>query len=90
MTARASRRPAFISQLSSSYGNGFSTSLATYAVDHVTVNWWHQAVIAAKGYMTDGEGFSYQGLVDQLDSPYGSQFTVAQAEYAARKVGLQP
>ena len=51
--------------------------LAVFAVNDINVNWWHEAVIAAKGYMSGGQGFSYQGLVDQLDSPYGSQFTVA-------------
>jgi Host cell surface-exposed lipoprotein len=81
-------RAGLISQLSSPDGSGFSAKLATFAADHVTVNWWHQAVISAKGYMSDGEGFSYSGLVDQLDSPDGSQFTYAQAAYAARHVGL--
>jgi hypothetical protein len=77
-----------ISQLHSLDGNGFSRHLAEFAVSHVHVNWRDQAVIAAKGYMSDGEGFSYEGLVQQLDSPDGSQFTQAQAEYAAKKVGL--
>ncbi len=77
-----------IGQLHSPDGNGFSLHLAEFAVDHVQVSWRHQAVIAAKGYMSDGEGFSYDGLVQQLDSPYGSQFTLAQAEYAAKAVGL--
>jgi hypothetical protein len=77
-----------IQQLHSKYGDGFSVKLAKFAVGHVRANWRHQAVISAKGYMSDGEGFSYSGLVQQLDSPYGSQFTVAQAEYAAKAVGL--
>jgi len=77
-----------IDQLSSPDGNGFSLKLARFAVEHVKVNWRQQAVIAARGYMSLGEGFSYSGLVEQLDSPDGGQFTVAQAEYAARKVGL--
>jgi hypothetical protein len=77
-----------ISQLHSPDGNGFSLSLAKFAVSHVQVGWKHQAVIAAKGYMSDGEGFSYEGLVQQLDSQYGGQFTLAQAEYAAKAVGL--
>ena len=81
-------RAGLISQLHSPDGNGFSLSLATFAVDHVQVNWRSQAVIAAKGYMSDGEGFSCESLVQQLDSPYGSQFTVSQAEYAAKAVGL--
>ena len=47
-----------------------------------------QAVIAAKSYMSDGQGFSRAGLIAQLDSPYGGQFTVAQATYAAGQAGL--
>lgn len=79
-----------ISQLHSPYGNGYSMRLARWAVDRLSSAhlWRQQAVISAKGYMADGQGFSYSSLVQQLDSPYGSQFTYAQAEYAARKAGL--
>ena len=35
-----------------------------------------------------GTGFSHDGLVQQLDSPDGGQFTYAQASYAATAVGL--
>jgi hypothetical protein len=38
--------------------------------------------------MTDGQGFSRQGLIDQMDSPYGGQFTYSQAVYAVNQVGL--
>jgi hypothetical protein len=41
-----------------------------------------QAVIAAKGYLTMGSGFSYQGLIDQLSSSAGSGFSVADATAA--------
>ena len=75
-------------QLHSKYGSGFSAQLAHFAVDHIKVNWFHQAVLSARGYMQTEPGWSYSGLVQQLDSPYGGQFTVAQAEYAAKKVGL--
>ncbi len=77
-----------IQQLDSPDGDGFSKKLATFAVDHIKVNWWQQAVIAAKGYMADGEGFSYEGLVQQLSSTDGDSFTTAQAEYGAKKAGL--
>ena len=46
-----------------------------------------QAVLAAKAYL-DISGFSRDGLIQQLSSKAGSQFTQAQAEYAADKVGL--
>jgi hypothetical protein len=38
--------------------------------------------------MSDGQGFSRASLIDQLTSPYGEQFTYAQAVYAAGQVGL--
>lgn len=80
-------RQGLIDQLDSSYGSGFSTADATFAVDHIKVNWNAQAVRAARSYL-DFEPFSRQGLIDQLTSAYGSQFTLAQATYAADRVGL--
>ncbi len=81
-------RKGLIQQLSSPDGSGFSQHLADFAVDHVRVSWRHQAAIAAKGYVSDGEGFSYAGLVQQLESPYGSDFTQSQAVYGAKAAGL--
>jgi hypothetical protein len=75
-------------QLHSKSGEGFSKSLARFAVNHVKVNWRHQAVLSARAYMQTQPGWSYAGLVDQLDSAYGEGFTRAQAEYAAHAVGL--
>ena len=43
--------------------------------------------MSAKGYMQMG-GFSRASLIDQLTSPYGGQFTMAQATYVANQVGL--
>jgi hypothetical protein len=77
-----------ISQLHSKYGEGFSEKLAVFAVSHVKVNWFRQAVYSARNYMQNEPGWSYSGLVDQLHSPYGENFTLRQAEYAAHKVGL--
>lgn len=80
-------RKGLIQQLDSPDGSGFSKSLAVFAVDHIKVNWYHQAVLSAKGYLSMG-GFSHASLVQQLDSPDGEQFTYAQAVYAAKHVGL--
>jgi hypothetical protein len=80
-------RAGLIKQLDSAYGEGFSVALATFAVDHVQVNWNQQAVESAKGYIAMG-GFSRDGLIQQLTSSYGEQFTYAQAVYAVNKVGL--
>ncbi len=45
-----------------------------------------QALIAAKGYLADGSGFSYQGLIDQLDSSAGNGFSVADATAAVNSL----
>ncbi|WP_345761790.1 cell wall-binding repeat-containing protein [Diaminobutyricibacter sp. McL0608] len=76
-----------IDQLSSPYGDKYSVADATYAADHVGVNWNTEAVGAANSYKSAGMHFSVQGLIDQLSSAYGDQFTVAQATYAANVVG---
>ena len=65
----------------------FSVADATWAVAHSGADWNAQAVMSAKGYMKLG-GFSRAGLIDQLTSPYGEQFTLAQATYAVNQVGL--
>lgn len=78
-----------IAQLASHSGSQFTKAQAKYAVAQAGADWNAQAVIAAKGYLSDGEGFSRNGLIQQLTSPYGSQFTRAQAEYAVAKVGLK-
>jgi hypothetical protein len=70
-------------QLTSSFGEGFSHKLARFALAQLHPNWNHQAVISARNYMQSGQGFSYAGLVQQLASPYGEQFTTAQAQYGA-------
>jgi hypothetical protein len=81
-------RAGLIDQLDSAAGNGFPEVDAVFAVDHITVDWNAQAVAAAKAYMKLGTGFSRASLIDQLTSQYGSQFTLAQATYAAGQVGL--
>ncbi len=81
-------RAGLIAQLDSPDGGQFSVADATWAVDNSGANWDAQAVIAAKGYLSDGQGFSRQGLIDQLDSPDGGQFTYAQAVYGVDGAGL--
>ena len=49
-------------------------------------DWDAQAVVAAQGYLGDGEGFTRSSLIQQLTSSYGAGFTEAQAEYAVNKV----
>ncbi len=77
-------------QLSSEYGAQFTTDEAEYAVSYLEenglVDWKEQAVEAAKSYL-EFMSFSRQGLIDQLTSEYGSQFTLEEAEYAADQLG---
>jgi len=75
-----------LGQLTSSAGNGFSQSDAQFAINYLNPNWDQQAVDAANGYLSSGQGFSDQGLLQQLTSSAGSGFTESQAEYAINSV----
>jgi hypothetical protein len=80
-----------IGQLSSEYGDGYSVEDATVAVNHIEqqgdVDWNEEAVQAGKAYL-DMTGMSRSGLIQQLTSDAGDQFTVEQANYAADQLGL--
>jgi hypothetical protein len=80
-------RAGLIGQLSSKAGDGFKLADATFAVDHIKVDWNKQAVRSAKQYL-DMTNFSRSGLIGQLSSKAGDEYTVAQATYAANHVGL--
>jgi Host cell surface-exposed lipoprotein len=56
----------------------YSASDATYAVDHITVDWNAEAVESAQSYLKYSS-FSRSGLIDQLEF---EGFTSAQAAYA--------
>jgi hypothetical protein len=73
-------RAGLISQLTSSYGDGFSRADAVWGVNHAHANWYREAVQAAKSYLKTGS-FSRAALIQQLESPYGDHFTHAQAVY---------
>ncbi|HEU5392657.1 MAG TPA: Ltp family lipoprotein [Streptosporangiaceae bacterium] len=75
-------RQGLLDQLTSSAGNGFSKPDAEFAIHYLSPNWDQQAADAAQGYLSVGQGFSEQGLLQQLTSSAGSGFTQAQAEYA--------
>jgi hypothetical protein len=71
-----------LQQLTSTAGNGFSESDAEFAINDLNPNWDAQAVDAGNAYLAEGQGFSDQGLLQQLTSNAGNGFTEAQAEYA--------
>lgn len=79
-------RAGLLKQLISSYGESFARADAEFAIGYLKPDWNAQAVESAKGYLTNGQGFSRTGLLGQLTSYEG--FTEAQAEYAVNKVGL--
>ena len=58
----------------------------SYLEDNGKVDWNEQAVKAAKNYL-EFSSFSREGLIDQLCSEYGDQYTREQAEYAVDQVG---
>ena len=72
-------------QLTSEYGEGFTSDAAQYAVDNVNVDWYSEAVEAAEDYL-NCMTFSKQGLYEQLTSEYGSGFTDEEAQYAVDTV----
>lgn len=80
-------RKGLIRQLSSNAGEGFSVADATYAVNHIKVDWNEQAAKSAKTYL-EMTHFSRQGLIHQLESSAGDGFTHRQAVYGVTKAGL--
>lgn len=83
---RGFSRAGLIAQLSSDYGDGYSLSDATAAVDSLSVDWNDQAVRSARQYL-DMMGFSCTGLTEQLSSDFGDQYTQSQAAYGAQQAG---
>jgi hypothetical protein len=80
-------RKGLIRQLSSDAGEGFSVADATYAVDHIKVDWNEQAAKKAREYLAMTH-FSRSGLIRQLESDAGEGFTHRQAVYGVTKAGL--
>ena len=63
---------------------GFSADDASYAVDHIDVDWNEQAAEKAASYL-DMSSFSRQSLTEQL---VFEGFTSAEADYGVSKTGL--
>ena len=80
-------RSGLIQQLDSSAGSGFPKAVATFAVNHIQVNWNQQAAKSAKEYLNTMP-FSRAGLIQQLESSAGDGFTHAQAVYGVNQTGL--
>lgn len=62
----------------------FSEADATFAVDHIKVDWNEQAAKKAQSYL-DTQAFSREGLLNQLDY---EGFTPEEATHGVNSVGL--
>lgn len=84
-------REGLIRQLSSDAGDGYPKKVAQFAVKQIekrgAVDWNAEAVEAAEDYL-DFTSFSCDGLVQQLSSRAGSQFTAEQARHGATEAGI--
>ncbi|WP_263117871.1 Ltp family lipoprotein [Cellulomonas fimi] len=84
-------RAGLIDQLTSEYGEGYPPEDAEFAVARLEaeggVDWNAEAAEAAASYL-EYSAFSRQGLLEQLTSEYGEQFTPEQAEYGVSTTGL--
>ena len=78
-----------IQQLSSEYGDNYPEKVAKKAVKALEkeekIDWTEEAKEAAQNYL-DTMSFSKNGLVQQLESEYGDQFTHEQAVAAVEAV----
>jgi colicin import membrane protein len=63
---------------------GYTDKDATFAVNHIKVNWNEQAAKSAADYL-DYSSFSRQGLIDQLEF---EGYSEEQATYGATQAGL--
>lgn len=74
-------KAAIFDQLTSEYGEKFSTEAAQYAMDNIVADWNANALAKAESY-SDTMHMSKAGIYDQLTSEYGEQFTAEEAQYA--------
>ena len=88
LSLMAFSRQGLIDQLTSEYGEQFEADEAEYAISTLEANgevdWNEQAYQSAKSYL-EYDSFSLDGLIEQLESEYGEQFTHDQATYGAEK-----
>jgi hypothetical protein len=68
-------------QLTSEYGEKFSTEAAQYAIDNLHVDYNNNALEKARSYRDDMD-MSPEEIREQLTSEYGEKFTPEEADYA--------
>lgn len=78
-------KAALYDQLTSEFGEKFSSEAAQYAIDNIVADWKENALKKAKNY---GETMhmSKAGIYNQLISEYGEKFTEEEAQYAVNNV----
>lgn len=72
-------------QLTSEYGEKFSSEAAQYAIDNLNADWNANALAKAEDY-SNTMHMSKAGVYDQLISEYGEKFTPEEAQYAVDNV----
>lgn len=61
---------------------GFSRIDIRFAINHIHADWYEQAALAARMYLSYSV-ITRQGLIDQLSSSHGDAFTIEQAKHGA-------
>lgn len=74
-------KAAIYNQLTSEYGERFSSDAAQYAIDNMVADWNSNALQKAKDY-SDTMYMSKSSIYNQLISEYGEKFTPSEAQYA--------
>lgn len=74
-------KKAIYNQLTSEYGEKFSSEAAQYAIDNIEADWNNNALEKAKSYQNT-MNMSKQRIYSQLISEYGEKFTKEEAQYA--------
>lgn len=67
-------------QLTSEYGEGFTSDAAQYAIDNLDADYNKNALKTAENYVK--MNMSKKGIYEQLVSEYGEKFTDEEAQYA--------
>lgn len=74
-------KAAIYDQLTSEYGDKFTSEAAQYAIDNIQADWNKNALESAKVYQ-DMMAMSPAAIYDQLIADYGDKFTETEAQYA--------
>ena len=74
-------KAALYRQLTSEFGEKFTSEAAQYAIDNVEANWKENALKKAKLYQ-ETMAMSPNAIYNQLTSEFGEMFTAEEAQYA--------